>query len=178
MINDHAYCDYHETKPINVVTSHRYIMQVRCSFLRFRVLFEMLYTVTIGYYKRLNGTDFYCRIWLYEYDCMTCSPTKFPDSKDHGANTGPTLVLSAPGRPHVGTMNIVIMVGCPLHQGICGHQFTGSHINVVPVTWSEYVAIKQNKLTRESISMRFRLIHLPLDEIADISQTLFSDAFS
>ena len=32
-----------------------------------------------------------------------------PDSKVHGANMGPTWVLSAPDGPHVGPMNIAIM---------------------------------------------------------------------
>ena len=32
------------------------------------------------------------------------------DSKDHGANMGPTWVLSAPGEPHVGPMNLAIRV--------------------------------------------------------------------
>ena len=31
-----------------------------------------------------------------------------PDSKVHGANMGPTLVLSAPDGPHVGPMNLAI----------------------------------------------------------------------
>ena len=31
-----------------------------------------------------------------------------PDSKVHGANMGPTWVLSAPGGPHVGPMNLAI----------------------------------------------------------------------
>ena len=31
-----------------------------------------------------------------------------PDSKVHGANMGPTWVLSAPGEPHVGPMNLTI----------------------------------------------------------------------
>ena len=31
-----------------------------------------------------------------------------PDRKVHGANTGPTWVLSAPGGPHVGPMNLAI----------------------------------------------------------------------
>ena len=34
----------------------------------------------------------------------------FPDSKVHGANMGPTWVLSAPDGPHVGRMNLVIRV--------------------------------------------------------------------
>ena len=37
-------------------------------------------------------------------------PHTFPESKDHGANMGPTWVLSAPGRPHVGPMNLAIRV--------------------------------------------------------------------
>ena len=31
-----------------------------------------------------------------------------PDSKVHGANMGPTWVLSAPDEPHVGPMNLAI----------------------------------------------------------------------
>ena len=31
-----------------------------------------------------------------------------PDSKVHGANIGPTWVLSAPDGPHVGSMNLAI----------------------------------------------------------------------
>ena len=34
----------------------------------------------------------------------------FPDSKIHGANIGPTWVLSAPGGPHVDHMNRAIWV--------------------------------------------------------------------
>ena len=29
-----------------------------------------------------------------------------PDTKDHGVDMGPTWVLSAPGGPHVGSMNL------------------------------------------------------------------------
>ena len=48
----------------------------------------------------------------------------YPDSKIHGTNIGPTWVLSSPGGPHVGPMNLAIRVhvGCihnntPLHPG-------------------------------------------------------------
>ena len=34
----------------------------------------------------------------------------YPDSKAHGANMGPTWVLSAPDGPHVGPMNLAIRV--------------------------------------------------------------------
>ena len=35
-----------------------------------------------------------------------CTYNKFPDSNVHGANMGPTWVLSAPDGPHVGPMNL------------------------------------------------------------------------
>ena len=35
----------------------------------------------------------------------------YPDSKVHGANIGPTWVLSAPDGPHVGPMNFAIRAG-------------------------------------------------------------------
>ena len=34
-------------------------------------------------------------------------PDTYPDSKVHGANMGPTWVLSAPDGPHVGPMNLL-----------------------------------------------------------------------
>ena len=34
----------------------------------------------------------------------------YPDSKVHGANMGPTWVLSAPDGPHFGPMNLAIRV--------------------------------------------------------------------
>ena len=43
---------------------------------------------------------------LSRYHCIL--QARYPDSKVHGANMGPTWVLSAPGRPHVGPMNLAI----------------------------------------------------------------------
>ena len=49
-------------------------------------------------------------------DGLTKPPLKlghideYPDSKVHGANMGPTWVLSAPDGPHVGPMNLAIRV--------------------------------------------------------------------
>ena len=42
----------------------------------------------------------------------------FPDSKVHGANTGPTWVMSAPDGPHVGPMNLAIWV---VHNSAFNH---------------------------------------------------------
>ena len=42
----------------------------------------------------------------------------YPDSKRHGANIGPTWVLSAPDGPHVGPMNLVIRVWRLLRENV------------------------------------------------------------
>ena len=43
-------------------------------------------------------------------DFRLVSERNYTDSKVHGANVGPTWVLSAPDRPHVGPMNLAIRV--------------------------------------------------------------------
>ena len=43
-----------------------------------------------------------------------------PDSKVHGANMGPTWVLSSPGGPHVGPMNLAFWAG---HDARGGNEF-------------------------------------------------------
>ena len=42
--------------------------------------------------------------------CSTPYILPYPDSKVHGANMGPTWVLSAPDGPHVGPMNLALRV--------------------------------------------------------------------
>ena len=49
-------------------------------------------------------------------DDIIVSGDTFPDSKVHGANMGPTWVLSAPDGPHVVPINFVIRVGPNRHQ--------------------------------------------------------------
>ena len=55
-----------------------------------------------------------------------------PDNKDHGANMGPTWVLSAPGGPHVGPMNLVIRV---------------SGWSWFPLWWSTYLGFMHGKMS-------------------------------
>ena len=40
--------------------------------------------------------------------CTDSELMNHPDSKTHGANIGPTWVMSAPDGPHVGPMNLAI----------------------------------------------------------------------
>ena len=48
-------------------------------------------------YKLVISLGVICGLWLRD-----------PDNKVHGANMGPTWVLSAPDGPHVGPMNFAI----------------------------------------------------------------------
>ena len=60
--------------------------------------------------------DFCCefKIWsvLYLSQCST------PDNKVHGTNMGPIWVLSAPGGPHAGPMNLAIWDYMQYHDGL------------------------------------------------------------
>ena len=53
----------------------------------------------------------YTYAFLYLHTCIKRNTNCFsmhPDNKGHGANMGPTWVLSAPGGPHVGPMILAI----------------------------------------------------------------------
>ena len=51
---------------------------------------------------------------------------RYPDNKVHGANMGPTGVLSAPVGPHVGLMNLAFWVNTTLMQLKCSQQWLNS----------------------------------------------------
>ena len=70
------------------------------------------------------GCLLWCQILIYILTQLPqwCLQYHVPDSKDHEANMGPTWVLSAPGGPHVGPMNLVIRG----YIGVCYH---GLHCN-------------------------------------------------
>ena len=62
----------------------------------------------------------------------------FPDNKIHVANMGHTWVLSAPGGPHVGPMNLAIRVGnmsmksviiCSVDDWFVASVITGTNAN-------------------------------------------------
>ena len=52
----------------------------------------------------------------------------YPDSKVHGANMGPTWVLSAPDGPHVDLMSLAIRVGTVKNQ--YGNDFSAVMKNI------------------------------------------------
>ena len=59
----------------------------------------------------------------------------FPDSKVHGANVGPTWVLSAPDGPHDGPMNLAIR-SVQLNHEVCHPTAIIGIIILLPVTSS------------------------------------------
>ena len=64
--------------------------------------------------------------------CIACGS---PDNKDHGANKGPTWVLSAPGGPHVGPMNLAIRGGLWFVQWWSAYfTFSPSYLEIWPMT--------------------------------------------
>ena len=68
----------------------------------------------------------------------------FPDSKGHGANMGPTWVLSAPDGPHVGPTNLTIWV---YKRGPCWWGFETSVTSVASITCASsgvYVHLEKN----------------------------------
>ena len=51
--------------------------------------------------------------------CLLFPRHGYPDSKVHGANMGPTWVLSAPDGPHIGPTNLAIRVITPSTHKLC-----------------------------------------------------------
>ena len=66
-------------------------------------LWATLYQITVS---RANKMLPKMREQGHQFDTYAYSAD--PDSKAHGANMGPTWVLSAPGGPHAGPMNLAI----------------------------------------------------------------------
>ena len=82
-------------------------------------------STTIQYHTILTNDKCYRNNQCQRQKCLL-NDTCFPDSKVHEANMGPTWVLSAPGRPHVGPMSLVSRV--PSSTLGC---IVGSHILLI-----------------------------------------------
>ena len=94
-----------------------------CPYNRFVVICEMVYLkLFIGIKVRAKNIR-WNKLWV-QRSYVTDAPVvrgrfyrckyTYPDSKVHGANMGPTWVLSAPDGPHVGPIYFAIRVAAPL----------------------------------------------------------------
>ena len=90
-----------------------------------------------------------------------------PNNKVHGANMGPTGVLSAPDGPHVGPMNLAIednvMLHCTLWKELrlCQHQA----FNISGTITKEHLKIKNNQLEKMTICLRYVNIRKNLQKV-------------
>ena len=95
--------------------------------------------------------------WLWSNHYKTQQNTTITDSKVHGANTGPTWVLSAPDGPHVGPMNLAI--------------------RDVHVSW-DVLRILAILMVWVQTAISPWLTHWGRDKMAAILHTTFSNGFS
>ena len=90
-----------------------------------------------------------------------------PDSKVHGANMGPTWVLSAPDRPHVGPVNLAIResnasIPCPLTTTL-----------MMPWTWGPQQYSPSHNFSMETISLYTSNLHMLFKLAAMLLSTQF-----
>ena len=71
-----------------------------------------------------------CKSWNSPAEPPEYTHGKHPDSKVHGANVGPTWVLSAPDGPHVGPMNIATRAPYRPPTRMCGAYFGSLKYNL------------------------------------------------
>ena len=68
-----------------------------------------------GHYQDFSTQISWCQIWntllVMKIGKFKSGVIRIPDSKVHGANMGPTWVLSSPDGPHVDPMNLAIRDG-------------------------------------------------------------------
>ena len=77
--------------------------------------------------RRFNKRFLLCCVFVVWWPCIVnklahseiCLCCNYPDSKVHGANTGPNWVLSAPDGPHVGPMKLLSGYSCVSFAAHC-----------------------------------------------------------
>ena len=115
-----------------------------------------------------------------------CSMVSYPDNKVHGANMGPTWVLSAPGGPHIGPMNPAIWVVLQISLRPHGHCHTMPAYNKNMSQNSKYQEVQTLSLSMGSQHWHSYIhgiytntsTHWGRDKMAAIFQTTFSNGFS
>ena len=107
-----------EVKPLpkltSMVTMRDIIGPSRLDTLHAKLFLVKMKTYLHFFYYFLINTVMACVaiIFFKEEKDIFDTVNTIPDSKVHGANMGPTWVLSAPDGPHAGPMNLAIRDGC------------------------------------------------------------------
>ena len=90
------YAQYHRNQFCQDILLHKHMDNVHLKSIRYMLFVVILFCQLIAAHGGLENS--------------TCICVKYPDSKVHGANMGPTWVLPAPDEPHDGPINFVIWV--------------------------------------------------------------------
>ena len=96
---------------------------------------------------------------------------KFQDNKVHGGNMGPTWVLSSPGGPHVGPMNLAIRAILPVIWDTTA--LLGQHCDVVHVSIWHHINlhyVNKHDIKKWHIDTQFKLFTIL--NICSYDQTL------
>ena len=90
--------------PLHIYGLHEYILNIFIQIKLMNILDQCQYGQV---HTKSNPDENKSNNETWEPESVKC---KYPDSKVHGANMGPTWVLSAPDGPLVGPMNLAIRV--------------------------------------------------------------------
>ena len=130
------------------------ISDSKSSFLLQQLLFCH---ISCGYCVRQSCG--YCAKQAFLEEMKSCNKgdVRVRDSKDDGANMGPTWVLSAPGGPHVGPINLAIRGGHCYSFGVTGCIGDCSHESWLPIDSSV-----QNGGISSAMNWRFHSLALEI----------------
>ena len=93
----------------------------------------------------------------------------YPDNKVHGANMGPTWVLSAPDGPHVGPMNLAIRVIMPPTLQLHLPQRFQNTIQTFKVIWLH----ERAEMDVEGLGLLHQLRAISRDQLEGIARDSF-----
>ena len=101
-------------------------------------------------------------LFKFSWSLLTKDPAgnKSPDSKVHGANMGPTWILSAPDGPHVGPVNLAIRVNIGWGNGLLPKRREVSSWSSVDQYYKRpMVSLDYKELNLKQIPISHRMYH-------------------
>ena len=123
-------------------------MEIRWSY--DRLISTMLFPLPVRCHLYIESGPNYSSLRVCGLTHFCQAPTQLlptyllcPDSKVHMAHMGPTWVLSAPGRPHVGPMNLVVRVSLEIIVGFGTRNWAGDHFTLCYTVLDQIWQFKQ-----------------------------------
>ena len=131
---------------MSIKLSNRFIISISYAF-RYMCYEQYAYFALFHNYTSSNiQTE---QWWMIKHIMEKCYPIHLfngmyivPDNKVHGANMGPTWVISAPDGPHVGPMNLAIRGGLKILQTLILCSEHKTHFILFQVRKRPYSALR------------------------------------